>query len=176
MGFKFRKTIGKGPFKVTLSKSGVSTSVGVKGARVSVSSKGKARATVGLPGTGLSYSKSFGSKKKKSTSKGKTPAKKNSASRASAQIKSDTASAAPIKRSWPMAIIMPVLSFAVVGGISFVIAFILYAIISLFNSGFGSTFGAKILVFGIPAAFALLSAFFAFQTCRPETDPDRHDE
>lgn len=33
MGFRFRKSFGKGPFRVTISKSGISTSVGVKGIR-----------------------------------------------------------------------------------------------------------------------------------------------
>ena len=69
MGLKFRKSIKMGPVRVNLSKSGVSTSVGAKGARVSLSSKGKARATVGIPGTGISYSKSLGGKKKSSTTK-----------------------------------------------------------------------------------------------------------
>lgn len=72
MGFKFRKSIKMGPVRVNLSKSGVSTSVGVKGARVSLSPKGKARATVGIPGTGISYSKSIGQKKSSTTKKAST--------------------------------------------------------------------------------------------------------
>ena len=34
MGFYMRKSFGKGPFKVTVSKRGISTSVGVKGTRI----------------------------------------------------------------------------------------------------------------------------------------------
>lgn len=55
MGFRFRRTIGFGPFlRFNLSKSGVSTSIGVPGARRTFSRDG-VRDTVGLPGTGLSY-------------------------------------------------------------------------------------------------------------------------
>jgi hypothetical protein len=60
MGFNFRKSInlGKG-FKANVSKSGVGFSWGVKGFRVSRSSKGSTRATVSLPGTGISYTTSL---------------------------------------------------------------------------------------------------------------------
>jgi hypothetical protein len=66
MGFRFQKRIKFGKFfTVNLSKSGVSGSVGVKGARVTVG-HGKVTKTVGLPGTGLSYrtSKRLGQKQK----------------------------------------------------------------------------------------------------------------
>lgn len=171
MGFKFRKSIKMGPVRVNLSKSGVSTSVGGKGARVSLSSKGKARATVGIPGTGISYSKSLGHKKKSPSAEKTSSARKN-------RTKSDVsaiaawAPSAPLKRSWPIAIILTILAFAVVGGVSFVVAFLCYAAISLFNSGFGGTFGSKILVFGIPAVLAVLAAVVAFFTTRPDAEPD----
>lgn len=166
MGLKFRKSIKMGPVRVNLSKSGVSTSVGVKGARVSLSSKGKARATVGIPGTGISYSKNFGGKKKSASMK-----KKRTNSVASVPTEASTP-AAPIKRSWPIAIILTILAFAVVGGVSFVVAFLCYAAISLFNSGFGGTIGSKILVFGIPAVLAVLAAVVAFFTTRPDAKSD----
>lgn len=71
MGLRFHKSISifKG-VKLNVSKSGVGVSVGTKGLHYSINSQGKNTATVGLPGTGLSYSKSFtlGKKKKKSTS------------------------------------------------------------------------------------------------------------
>jgi len=55
MGFRFRKSIKLFPgVRINLSKSGVSTSVGVKGATVNFSEKGT-RGTVGIPGTGVSY-------------------------------------------------------------------------------------------------------------------------
>jgi hypothetical protein len=56
MGFRFRKIISVLPgVKVNLSKSGVSTSLGGRGATVNVGSSGKKTLTLGLPGTGLSY-------------------------------------------------------------------------------------------------------------------------
>jgi hypothetical protein len=64
MGFRFQKRIKVGKFfTINLSKSGVSGSVGVEGAQVTVG-HGKIRKTVGLSGTGLSYStvKSLGQK------------------------------------------------------------------------------------------------------------------
>ncbi|EXB03479.1 TPA: DUF4236 domain-containing protein [Acinetobacter baumannii] len=58
MGLNFRKSIKIAPgIRVNVSKKGLSSvSVGGKGARVNVSKKGT-RTTVGIPGTGLSYSK-----------------------------------------------------------------------------------------------------------------------
>lgn len=46
VGFYMRKSFGKGPFKVTVSKRGISTSVGVKGIRIGyyTSSKSNKRA------------------------------------------------------------------------------------------------------------------------------------
>lgn len=55
MGFRFRRTIRIAPgIRVNLSRSGVSTSVGVRGAHVTVG-HGRVRESVGLPGTGFSY-------------------------------------------------------------------------------------------------------------------------
>ncbi|MBP5606033.1 MAG: DUF4236 domain-containing protein [Ruminiclostridium sp.] len=74
MGLRFHKSISlfKG-VKLNLSKSGVGVSLGTKGARYSINTNGKRQATFGIPGTGLSYVKSFSSgKKKKSTSEAKT--------------------------------------------------------------------------------------------------------
>lgn len=56
MGFRFRKIISVIPgVKINLSKSGVSTSLGGRGATVNVGSSGKKTLTLGIPGTGLSY-------------------------------------------------------------------------------------------------------------------------
>jgi len=65
MGLRFKKSVklGKG-FKLNVSKSGLSVSAGVKGARISANSKGRVTGTVGLPGTGLSYSSTLNSKSK----------------------------------------------------------------------------------------------------------------
>lgn len=58
MGLNFRKSIslGKG-VKLNLSKSGPSVSFGKSGFRQSVNLKGQARTTVGIPGTGIYYTK-----------------------------------------------------------------------------------------------------------------------
>ena len=75
MGLRFHKSINicKG-VKLNLSKSGVGVSLGTNGARYSMNTSGRRTATFGIPGTGLSYVKTFssGSKKKKSTSEAKT--------------------------------------------------------------------------------------------------------
>lgn len=64
MGLNFRKSITIFPgVKLNLSKSGVGISTGVKGARVSLNSKGQARTTLGIPGTGIYYTKQVSTKK-----------------------------------------------------------------------------------------------------------------
>lgn len=69
MGFRFRKSKKIGPFRVTASKSGISTSFGVKGARITRTAKGKTRVSASLPGTGLGWSQELGSGKKVAPSK-----------------------------------------------------------------------------------------------------------
>lgn len=55
MGFRFFKRIKIIPgVTLNVSKSGLSTSVGVKGAHVTLG-HGQERTTVGIPGTGVSY-------------------------------------------------------------------------------------------------------------------------
>ena len=56
MGFRFRKSVKIAPgVRLNIGKKSVGISAGVKGARVSVNSKGRVTKTVGIPGTGLSY-------------------------------------------------------------------------------------------------------------------------
>lgn len=58
MGFRFRKSVKIAPgVRLNIGKKSVGISAGVKGAHVSVNSSGRKTTTVGLPGTGLSYSK-----------------------------------------------------------------------------------------------------------------------
>lgn len=64
MGLRFRKSKNFGPFRVTMSKSGISTSVGVKGLRVTKTTSGRVRTTASIPGTGVSYVKEAGGKQK----------------------------------------------------------------------------------------------------------------
>ncbi|HEK8844413.1 TPA: DUF4236 domain-containing protein [Clostridioides difficile] len=65
MGFNFRKSINLGGgLKLNLGKKSVGISAGVKGARVSVNSKGRKSATLSIPGTGISYTKTSTKKHK----------------------------------------------------------------------------------------------------------------
>lgn len=70
MGLRYRKSIklGKG-IRLNINKNSIGLSAGVKGARVSVNSKGRKTTTLSIPGTGISYSKtsSIKSGKQKST-------------------------------------------------------------------------------------------------------------
>lgn len=74
MGLRFRKTIKAGPLRFTVSKSGVSTSFGGKGARITKLANGRTRTTLSVLGTGISYVSESSPKSKKS----KTTQKKNS--------------------------------------------------------------------------------------------------
>ena len=100
MGLNFRKSIslGKG-LKLNLSKSGPSVSFGKSGFRQSVNLKGQARTTVGIPGTGIYYTKNTNVKNvvgaltgKKDDAKGKKAAGKGAA-----ETKAASGKAAPAK-------------------------------------------------------------------------------
>jgi len=55
MGFRFRRTVRLLPgLRLNVSKSGVSASVGTRGAWLTFGRNGT-RTTVGIPGTGISY-------------------------------------------------------------------------------------------------------------------------
>lgn len=69
MGFRFRKSINFGPFRINFSKSGVGYSFGGKGFRVTKTADGRTRSTASIPGTGVSYVKEQSSKKKSSGGK-----------------------------------------------------------------------------------------------------------
>ena len=68
---RFRKSIKIMPgVKINLSKSGISTSVGTNGATVNIKPGRKTRATVGIPGTGLSHTQNVSEQKPASQAKG----------------------------------------------------------------------------------------------------------
>lgn len=69
MGFRFKKSIKAGPVRVNFSKSGVGYSVGGKGFRVTKKANGGVRTTAGVPGTGISYVKDYGSSQKRTATK-----------------------------------------------------------------------------------------------------------
>lgn len=80
MGFRFRKSFKAGPFRWTVSKSGISTSVGVKGYRVTKTARGGLRRTVSIPGTGISYVNEEKPKERQNTVKNTGTSRMNSRS------------------------------------------------------------------------------------------------
>jgi hypothetical protein len=64
MGWSFRKSFNFGPFRMTLGKTGVSYSVGARGFRTGINAKGRPYTSVTIPGTGLRYSKTHGTRQK----------------------------------------------------------------------------------------------------------------
>lgn len=64
MGFRFRKSVKIAPgVRLNFGKNSTSVSVGSKGARYTVSNTGRKTASVGIPGTGLSYVETVSGKK-----------------------------------------------------------------------------------------------------------------
>lgn len=60
MSFRFRRRIKIAPgINLNLSKSGISTSAGPRGAKLNFGKRGK-RMSVGIPGTGIYYTKQLG--------------------------------------------------------------------------------------------------------------------
>jgi len=53
MSWSFRRSIRLGPLRFNLSKSGVGTSVGVRGFRVGKNAKGRDYSQISIPGTGI---------------------------------------------------------------------------------------------------------------------------
>ena len=90
MGLNFRKSIslGKG-LKLNLSKSGPSVSFGKSGFRQSINLKGNARTTVGIPGTGIYYTKNTNVKNvvRSMTGKAQDATNKKAAGKAAAEPK-----------------------------------------------------------------------------------------
>ncbi|HAF29439.1 MAG TPA: hypothetical protein DCG75_10370 [Bacteroidales bacterium] len=62
---RFRKIFNFGPFRTSLSKSGVGFSWGLPGLRFGVSPNGRKYFSIGIPGTGLYMIKYFESPQKK---------------------------------------------------------------------------------------------------------------
>lgn len=65
MGLRFRKSISLGGgVRGNISKSGIGYSVGTKGARITKTARGTTRTTLSVPGTGVSYVRETGKKRK----------------------------------------------------------------------------------------------------------------
>ena len=64
MGFRFRRSFKIAPgVRVNLNKKSASVSFGPKGLKHTISTTGKSHTTVGIPGSGLSYTTSGGSER-----------------------------------------------------------------------------------------------------------------
>jgi hypothetical protein len=61
MAWRFRKSIKLGPLRLNLSKSGIGTSIGVRGFRVGTDAKGRSYTAASIPGTGL-YNRTYSGK------------------------------------------------------------------------------------------------------------------
>ena len=68
MGVRFRKSINLGPFRFTISKTGISYSFGAKGLRITKTASGRVRTTASIPGTGVGYVKEKNISNNKKTS------------------------------------------------------------------------------------------------------------
>lgn len=55
MPWSYRKSLKLGPFRVSVSKSGIGYSVGGKGFRTGVNARGRRYSSLSVPGTGWRY-------------------------------------------------------------------------------------------------------------------------
>lgn len=60
MGWSWRKSVNFGPFRVSLSKSGVGYSIGAPGFRTGVRPNGRRYTRVSIPGTGIYHTSTHG--------------------------------------------------------------------------------------------------------------------
>ena len=66
MGFRFRKSFKIAPgVKLNINKKSFGLTIGKRGAHYTINSKGKRTTSIGIPGTGLSYTSTSGGRKKK---------------------------------------------------------------------------------------------------------------
>ena len=71
MGFRFRRSFKIAPgLKVNFNKNSVSLTAGTRGAHYTINSKGKKTKSVGIPGTGLSYTETTGGAKRTNSAGG----------------------------------------------------------------------------------------------------------
>ena len=73
MGFRFRKSFKIAPgVKLNINKKSFGLTIGKRGAHYTINSKGKRTTSIGIPGTGLSYTSTSGGRKKKKVKKSTT--------------------------------------------------------------------------------------------------------
>jgi len=71
MSFRFRRSVGLGGgVRLNFTKRGVSTSFGRRGLRYTVGSTGRRTRTVGIPGTGMSWTESKGGRRRSTAGTG----------------------------------------------------------------------------------------------------------
>jgi len=71
MGLRFRKSINLGNgARLNINKKSVGVSIGTKGARYSVNSDGRKTMSIGIPGTGVYWTKSSTKSKKRKNKDG----------------------------------------------------------------------------------------------------------
>ena len=65
MGFRFRKSFKIAPgVKLNINKKSFGLTIGKRGAHYTINSKGKRTTSIGIPGTGLSYTSTSGGRKR----------------------------------------------------------------------------------------------------------------
>ena len=170
MGLKFRKSIKMGPVRVNLSSSGIGYSVGTKGARISKSAKGKTKATFGIPGSGLSYSKTIGSSKKKRKSTTKKQTRKPVRKTAAKPVKEQPTSSSfvPHESSPATGIVLAVISFFVVALASFIVLFIADVIVALFSTKVALSRAAIGIIVIASLALGAVSSVITYRYSVPE--------
>lgn len=78
MGFRFRKSIKIAPgLKINFNKKSVGATLGTKGAHYTINSSGRRTSSVGIPGTGISYTESSGPTSKTTTKQKSTKSNSN---------------------------------------------------------------------------------------------------
>ena len=73
MSWRWRRSLGRGPFRISFTTKGVGVSVGVPGLRVGRAPDGRMFISQGIPGTGLYRIRYFGPHSVTGTSRGRVP-------------------------------------------------------------------------------------------------------
>ena len=136
MGFRFRRTVSLFPgVRLNLSRSGVSASVGVRGATVTLGRKGN-YANIGIPGSGLSYR----------TRLSGSLQREQEARAANVEVTGAYEAERPRAKAWPVLFLLCLLPFG-------------FAVFSLSNKGQHGALGdAPSIASSAPAAQAIAPA------------------
>lgn len=177
MGFRFRKSFGKGPFRINISKSGIGYSVGVKGARITKTAKGTKRTTLSLPGTGLSYVSETSGNRKRTSHTTSTPVSvshfdNHTNTKGTSNLMKSGINIVKKILLWGLAIIFLSGGFVYFPSVSGILAFILVALIlpiQKWQDIISKVLNGKVRVI---VAIVLAIAMFATIPATPEVDGD----